>query len=54
MKTKLSYIPLALLLIGWGFYWAPLGALWDLHVYSRALNELYLHENPYQTGDALH
>ena len=54
MKTKLSYIPLALLLMGWGFYWAPLGALWDLQVYSRAVNELYLHENPYQTGDALH
>lgn len=54
MKTKLSYILLALLLIGWGFYWAPLGALWDLQVYSRAVNELSLHANPYQTGDAAH
>jgi hypothetical protein len=54
MKNKLSYILLFLLFIGWGFYWAPLGSLWDFQVYSRAVNELSLHANPYQTGDAAH
>lgn len=54
MKTKISYIFLVLLIIGWGIYWTPLGALWDLQVYSRAVNEFSHHENPYQTGDAVH
>lgn len=52
-----NYLPCTLLIslaIGWIFYWSPLGALWDLHVYTRAVSEFLLHQNPYLTGDVIH
>lgn len=54
MKNYLPYTLLISLAIGWIFYWSPLGALWDLHVYTRAVSEFLLHQNPYLTGDVIH
>jgi hypothetical protein len=54
MKNYLLYVLPTSLLIGWIFYWSPLGVLWDLDVYSRAVTEFLLHQNPYITGDVSH
>ena len=54
MKKIFPYALPTTLLIGWFFYWSPLGMLWDLQVYSRAVTEFLLHQNPYLTGDISH